>query len=57
MIQKTDRQLVVSALDKRDPAEGLKALFALPIAIENVALKRPTLNELFLQLTGRALRE
>lgn len=57
VIQKTDRQLVVSALDKRDPAEGLKALLALPVTVENVALKRPTLNEVFLQLTGRALRE
>jgi ABC-2 type transport system ATP-binding protein len=57
VIQKTDRQLVVSALDKRDPAEGLKALLALPIKVENVTLKRPTLNEVFLQLTGRALRE
>jgi ABC-2 type transport system ATP-binding protein len=57
VIQQTDRQLVVSALDKRDPAEGLKALLTLPVPIENVALKRPTLNEVFLQLTGRALRE
>jgi hypothetical protein len=25
--------------------------------VENVALKRPSLNEVFLQLTGRDLRE
>jgi ABC-2 type transport system ATP-binding protein len=57
VIQKTDRQLVVAAHATRDPAESLKVLLALPVPVENVTLKRPTLNEVFLQLTGRELRE
>ncbi len=57
MIQKTDRQLTVAALGERDPAECLKELLAVPVHVENVTLKRPTLNDTFLQLTGRELRE
>jgi hypothetical protein len=57
VLQKSDQQLLVAALKTRDPAEGLKALLALPVPIRNVTLKRPTLNEVFLQLTGRELRE
>ena len=29
----------------------------LPVRVENVTLKRPSLNDVFLQLTGRELRE
>jgi ABC-2 type transport system ATP-binding protein len=57
VLQQSERQLAVAAQGQRDPADCLKALLALPIAVENVALKRPTLNDVFLQLTGRALRE
>jgi len=57
VIQKTDRQLTVAALGRRDPAECLKELLALPVRVENVMLKRPSLNDTFLQLTGRELRE
>ncbi len=57
VIQKTDRVLTVAALGQRDPAECLKELLALPVLVENVTLKRPTLNDTFLQLTGRELRE
>jgi ABC-2 type transport system ATP-binding protein len=57
IIQKTDRQLTVAAIGARDPAECLKELLALPGRIENVTLKRPTLNDTFLRLTGRELRE
>jgi ABC-2 type transport system ATP-binding protein len=57
IIQKTDRQLTVAAVGARDPAECLKDLLALPGRIENVTLKRPTLNDTFLRLTGRELRE
>jgi ABC-2 type transport system ATP-binding protein len=56
-IQKSDQQLVVAALGARDPSECLKELLALPVRVENVALKRPSLNDVFLQLTGRSLRE
>jgi ABC-2 type transport system ATP-binding protein len=57
IIQKNERQLVVAAIGDGDPAACLKALLALPIRVENVTLKRPSLNDVFLQLTGRDLRE
>ena len=57
IIQKTERQLVVAAIGTRDPSECLKDLLALPVRVENVMLKRPSLNDVFLQLTGRELRE
>ncbi len=57
VLQHTDRQLVVAALTERDPADCLRELLALPVRPENVTLKRPSLNDVFLQLTGRDLRE
>jgi ABC-2 type transport system ATP-binding protein len=57
VMQQTDRQLTVATLGRRDPAECLKELLALPVRVENVTLKRPSLNDTFLQLTGRELRE
>jgi ABC-2 type transport system ATP-binding protein len=57
IIQKTERQLVVASVGARDPSECLKDLLGLPVRVENVTLKRPSLNDVFLQLTGRELRE
>ena len=57
VLQKNERQLSVAAIGTRDPAECLKELLSLPVRVENVMLKRPSLNEVFLQLTGRDLRE
>ena len=57
VIQKTEQQLVVAALGSSNPADCLKSLLALPVRVENVTLKRPSLNDVFLQLTGRDLRE
>jgi ABC-2 type transport system ATP-binding protein len=57
VIQKSERQLIVAPVGARDPAECLKQLLALPVQLENVTLKRPSLNDVFLQLTGRELRE
>ena len=57
VLQQTDTQLVAAALDSRDPADCLRDLLTLPVHTENVTLKRPTLNDMFLQLTGRDLRE
>jgi ABC-2 type transport system ATP-binding protein len=57
VIQKTERQLIVAAIGARDPSECLKDLLALPIRVENVTLKRPSLSDVFLQLTGRELRD
>jgi hypothetical protein len=49
--------LVVAAIGTRDPSDCLKELLNLPVRVENVTLKRPSLNDVFLQLTGRELRE
>jgi ABC-2 type transport system ATP-binding protein len=57
VIQKSERQLVVAAIGMRDPSACLKELLGLPVRIENVTFKRPSLNDVFLQLTGRELRE
>jgi len=57
IIQKTERQLVVAAIGQRDPSDCLKELLNLPVRVENATLKRPSLNDVFLQLTGRDLRE
>jgi ABC-2 type transport system ATP-binding protein len=57
LIQKSPRQISVAAVGARDPADCLRDLLQLPIAAENVMLKRPSLNDVFLQLTGRELRE
>ena len=57
ILQHTDRQLVVGAVRQQGPADAIKALLALPVRIDNVTLKRPTLNDVFLHLTGRDLRE
>jgi len=57
VIQKTEKQLVVAAIGARDPSECLKELLNLPVQVENVSLKRPSLNDVFLQLAGRELRE
>lgn len=57
VIQKTDTHMIVSAKNNGDPAEGLKKLLALPVRLENVTFKRPSLNDAFLKLTGRDLRE
>jgi ABC-2 type transport system ATP-binding protein len=56
-LQQTDRQLTVAAIGSRDPAECLRELLAFPVHAENVTVKRPSLNDVFLQLTGRDLRE
>jgi ABC-2 type transport system ATP-binding protein len=57
ILQQSEKQLVVAAVGNRDPADCLKALLALPVRMQNVSLKRPSLNDVFLQLTGRQLRE
>lgn len=57
LIQKSPRQITVAAVGDRDPADCLRDLLQLPVQAENVMLKRPSLNDVFLQLTGRELRE
>ncbi len=57
IIQHSERTLLVASAAARDPADCLRALLGLPFKAENVTLKRPSLNDVFLQLTGRELRE
>ncbi|MCP5516473.1 MAG: ABC transporter ATP-binding protein [Verrucomicrobiales bacterium] len=57
LIQHTPRQWLVAAREDRDPADCLRDLLELPVRPDNVTLKRPSLNDVFLQLTGRELRE
>ena len=57
IIQHSDRAILVASATTRDPADCLRDLLALPFKAENVTLKRPSLNDVFLQLTGRELRE
>lgn len=57
VIQQSNHQLVVAAVNDQNPSDSLRELLALPVAVENVTLKRPSLNDVFLQLTGRELRE
>jgi len=56
-LQRTGRQWLVSPREERHPAECLRDLLNLPVQPENVTLKKPSLNDVFLQLTGRELRE
>ena len=56
-MQQSERTLLVASRAPRDPADCLRDLLALPFKAENVTLKRPSLNDVFLQLTGRELRE
>ena len=56
-IQITDHQWIVSDTRDHHPSESFKTLLDLPIPIDNVTLKKPNLNDVFLQLTGRELRE
>jgi hypothetical protein len=55
--KKADHQLTVSSLKDRHPSECLKDLLDIPVALENVTFKKPSLNDVFIQLTGRELRE
>jgi ABC-2 type transport system ATP-binding protein len=57
LIQKSEKQIAVAAAGDADPANCLRDLLQLPVRAENVMLKRPSLNDVFLQLTGRELRE
>lgn len=57
VIQKTNTQLVIGSRTEKHPSDCLRELLELPVTLENVTLKRPSLNDVFLQLTGRELRE
>lgn len=57
LLQGGPEQWLVASRTDRHPAECLRALLELPIRPDNVTLKKPSLNDVFLQLTGRELRE
>ena len=57
LLQSAADQWLVAARHDRHPADCLRALLELPVRPSNVTLKKPSLNDVFLQLTGRALRE
>jgi ABC-2 type transport system ATP-binding protein len=57
LLQSAADQWLVVAKTERHPADCLRALLELPVRPSNVTLKKPSLNDVFLQLTGRALRE
>ena len=57
IISQRPHQLVVSPQTDRHPSECLKDLLDIPIQVDNAMVKKPNLNDVFLQLTGRELRE
>ena len=57
LLQKSPGQILAAAIGTRDPGDCLRELLDLPVKVQNVTLKRPNLNDVFLQLTGRQLRE
>ena len=57
VLSQRDHQLVVSPTTDRHPSDCLKELLEIPIQVDNATVKKPNLNDVFLQLTGRELRE
>ena len=57
IISQREHQLVVSPKSDRHPSECLKELLDIPVQVDNATVKKPNLNDVFLQLTGRELRE
>ncbi|NBD38326.1 MAG: ATP-binding cassette domain-containing protein [Verrucomicrobia bacterium] len=57
ILQSSETQLTVASIEDRNPADCLRELLDLPVRFGNISLKNPTLNEVFLNLTGRDLRE
>ncbi len=57
IIQQAANQITVASLKDRHPSECLRDLLTIPVTLENVTFKKPSLNDVFIQLTGRELRE
>ena len=57
ILKRTDEQLTVSGLKDCHPSVGLKILLDIPVKLENVTYKKPSLNDVFIELTGYELRE
>lgn len=57
ILRQSHTSMTVAARTDEPAHDSLKRLLELPIHPENVIYKRPSLNEVFLHLTGRELRE
>ncbi|MEM9644737.1 MAG: ABC transporter ATP-binding protein [Planctomycetota bacterium] len=57
ILHQRPQQLIVASVVDRHPSECLRDLLDIPVQVENAMVKRPNLNDVFLQLTGRELRE
>ena len=57
LVHQSDSQLIAASAHTQDPADSLRILLDLPIKVENVHMKKPNLNDVFIHLTGKDLRE
>lgn len=57
ILKRTDEQWTVSSLKDDHPSVSLKVLLDIPVNLENVTYKKPSLNDVFIELTGYELRE
>jgi len=57
IIQSSDEQITIASIEDKHPSDCLRELLKVPVKLDNISVKKPTLNEVFLKLTGRDLRE
>ena len=57
VMRQSEKALTVAGGKDEDPAETLRSLLTFPTGATNVTYRQPSLNEVFLQLTGKDLRE
>ena len=57
VISKLDHQLTVASIDDRHSSDCIRELLDIPVPLDNAMVKKPRLTDVFLQLTGRELRE
>ncbi|TWU31345.1 ABC transporter ATP-binding protein [Novipirellula artificiosorum] len=57
ILSQREHQLILASVDERHPSDCLRELLDIPVRVDNAMVKKPNLNDVFLQLTGRELRE
>ena len=57
LVRKEDSHCIIASVIDRDPGESLREILQFPVLVSNVTYKKPSLNDVFLHLTGRELRE
>ncbi|WP_146399081.1 ABC transporter ATP-binding protein [Planctomycetes bacterium CA13] len=57
ILNQREHRLVVASIGERHPSDCLRELLDIPIQVDNAMVKKPNLSDVFLQLTGRELRE